>query len=1366
MKTKRFSNSILSFIILISLMPIIPIQVNAQLSYPQNIPLVNLTNNPEDIDPGSFIGDIISAQNFIFLYAENKVFVYESFGDFNFVKTVDLVDNNQSDNVGYGKFSPLFFNTRMHVNEANFMAYYSQEKILYVLGTDLRIYAIKVDDQDTSNILVISVIERPSVISNLAPLHGKAILKFDESNKRLFCVVGGRNKTYKHEPGLFHYRDVYLGIYNIGSSGTAYNQIYSELFHLNNEQPGSSYSNAIMDLEINDLVFGTGVNEYNVFYLARNGRIDVFKIDNVNYVSCVNQIPLDFYKVGKMLYINQNGIHKILVFPYRSPAAAYEPVLSKEVHFYEIDGNNPLASGVNQILSPHKKVLDAAFLASRNELILCYSNDDLNNISTSYNSDIAIYSYDFTNNTFGSNDVQYLTTNQSLSSCDNPINFNRPLKIHPKDDFALISKKDDILKLYYSNSTNSYQSQEALSGESNYFYKSTIANNHFFVLNLAKNGFDIFDNDVYSSSIRTGYQCLNTCFNPSSNKLYLFNKLNVYNNGMSIYNLETEVIENFIELNKPIGDLIYNPYQNHILVSENSVTENKAYLKIIEDGTITNSIDLGINTHHPKEMFVAPNGYIYIAVNMRNDTPKIIILDAKDYDNVINSFTVSDLTPSTNYYNIYNADFCYNPYNRKVYAIMTTNNTTIPGSDSSIEFSSFDPYFPVLNTSHYFNSLDEVIYPGVLLEIDESGVTPLRVTEENPPDGFSGPRGIICATPDNAPDGYKGKLFINSDKLIIYDCANGDDIEVDINLNDITYNQSHNMLYGFTDKAYYDESTQQNINSLRVSEVYGINEYGISNKLYSYNGQLASVFSNPYNDLLYLHTKVDETRLGASPMSIIEFDPNNVGDPPIISFENKSHYVELDENGDHHFHNYNVTTPYIDPYQNRIYLPNGAHSNISTIDFTPNESLFLNSDPGEYDWISIPRLNRESGDPLPDAVLSGHIFPPDYLQNSELKNLPPSFYTGYEVQSVYTGYQWPQVQNLMNIFSTRGYKLKLDYDPQPDNKYLQMEGDVIAPDTPMPLYGERDNWVGYFLYREQDIFDALGLVTNYLLKIEAEEWTCVYNGPYTRDPSNTNFKEGWECSDEVHNVKYGDMVVLTPDYLPENFTFTWQGTGQRIEGQLRDHTEYFTFTETADYTPVFIEIDTTDNFSEIGAFVNDSCVGACIVLPEDSLVGIMAYIDEQSNDSLLFETWSGTKSSSNNRISNYYVFNQNKEQYEQKSIITTNLKPYYKISLKEKEIEEQSSENKILSNISIFPNPANQNLQIKYNLNNECNVNIKVYDIMGRDFCTIVSGKQPNGYNIITWELKDTNGQTIPKGVYTIIIITGKERTAKKFVVN
>lgn len=447
-------------------------------------------------------------------------------------------------------------------------------------------------------------------------------------------------------------------------------------------------------------------------------------------------------------------------------------------------------------------------------------------------------------------------------------------------------------------------------------------------------------------------------------------------------------------------------------------------------------------------------------------------------------------------------------------------------------------------------------------------------------------------------------------------------------------------------------------------------------------------------------------------------------------------------------------------------LLNGAHSNISTIDFTPNEVLVLNSDSSEYDWISIPRLNRESGAPVPDAVLSGHIFPPDYLQNSELKNLPPSFYTGYEVQSVYTGYQWPQVQNLMNIFSTRGYKLRLDYDPQPDNKYLQMEGDVIAPDTPMPLYGERDNWVGYFLYREQDIFDALGLVTNYLLKIEAEEWTCVYNGPYTRDPSNTNFKEGWECSDEVHNVKYGEMVVLTPDYLPENFTFTWQGTGQRIEGQLRDETEYFNFTETADYTPVFIEVDTTDNFSEIGAFVNDSCVGACIVLPEDSLVGIMAYIDEQSNDSLLFETWSSTKSGSNKRISNYYIYNQNKEQYEQKSILTTNLKPYYKISLKEKEIEKQSLENKILSNISIFPNPAKRNLKIKYNLNNECHVNIKVCDIMGRDISTIISGKQPKGYNIITWELKGINGQIIPQGVYTITIITGKERTTKKFVVN
>ena len=1343
----------------------------AQIAHVSNIALTDLNIDPLLEDPGSFVGDIIYAQNFVFVYAENKVFVYNATTN-EYIKTVSLTFGQQTDNENYGKFSPLFFNTRMHVNEAQFMTYNEDADILYALGSDLRIYAIKVHPTP-SNIIVDFVIDRSSEIDYLAPLHGLAILKY--SNNRLYCVIGGRNiLKANYFIGAFHNRAVYFTIYNMNNTnGTMIQQIYDELYYLNDDGT-NDYSNSIMDIEINEVTFGTGINSYNIFYLARNERVEIYKVAgstvtnlsiDPNYPNL--KIDLDFYKVGKMLYINQTDINKILVFPYRTPTDNVEPDEDYPVHFYEIDGTDPTVSGWgtnnHTIVAPHKRILDAAFLPGQDDLIVCYSNDDLNNIGAASNTDIAIYSYNSTDDNFGSAATQYLNTNDAPG--ENPLGLNRPLKLHAKDNYALMSKKDEIIKIYRSNGEYTFNADEPLvSRESNYFYTGAIYNDKFFILNLAKNGIEVLNQYSHMESIRTGFQCLNITHNPIANKLYYYNKLNVYGNGMYLYNLNNETVEDFIEIEKPIGDVIYNPYQDHMLVSENAVTENEAIIYIIEDNALSETtINLGSGTHHPKEMFIAPNGNLYIAVNMRNDTPKIIVIDASDYNNIIDTYTISELSDPTSYFSIYNTDFCYNPYNRNVYATITTNNTTIPSQENSESFSSLDPYYPVLNSTLEYNSDIPFEFKGVLIEINENDYNTLLPNSTQTT--FSGPREIICATPDNAPDGYKGKLYINADKLTIYDCASEEfEDEIDIDFNDITYNSNQNMIYGFTDGDYFDENSNENKKSWRIADIYSVDESGSNTKLYTHNGQLASIFTNPHNGLLYLQSKVDQTRLGCVPMSLIEIDPIDAQAGIISeSLENKSHYVELDKNGDYHFHNYNLTTPFIDPYQNRFYLPNGGHSNVSVVEFTPNEPLFLNSGEGDYDWISIPRLNRVNGDPIVDDVLSNHIFPDDYQQASELINVPPGAID--EAESKYTGFLWPQALNLTNIYSTRGYKLKLKYDPQPQIKWLEMEGDVIASNTPITLHGFRDNWVGYFLYKEQDIFDALGLVTNYLLKIESEEWCCVYRGPYTRDPNDPEVQRGWDCSDEVHNIDYGDMVVLTTDYLPANYNYTWQGSGQRIEGQLRPETDYFSYTETADYTPVFVLLDSTENPSELATYVNDSCVGACIVLPGDTMVGIQAYLEGQPNDSITFETWYNTKSIARKKINSYAVYNPDNQQYEKRSILISENKEYYMVSFKKSEIPNIKNYNDE-SNFWIYPNPVENNLHIEYELENECEASIEIYNIFGLNVALVIKGKQLRGKQKLVWDLTGYNGEKLPAGVYTIRLKAGSKTITKKVVIN
>lgn len=65
-----------------------------------------------------------------------------------------------------------------------------------------------------------------------------------------------------------------------------------------------------------------------------------------------------------------------------------------------------------------------------------------------------------------------------------------------------------------------------------------------------------------------------------------------------------------------------------------------------------------------------------------------------------------------------------------------------------------------------------------------------------------------------------------------------------------------------------------------------------------------------------------------------------------------------------------------------------------------------------------------------------------------------------------------------------------------------------------------------------------------------------------------------------------------------------------------------------------------------------------------------------------------------------------------------------------------------------YPNPFNSTTTIQYNLINNVNVKINIYNILGTFLKTLINTQQNAGTYLINWDGKDENGRTMTSGIY------------------
>ena len=81
-----------------------------------------------------------------------------------------------------------------------------------------------------------------------------------------------------------------------------------------------------------------------------------------------------------------------------------------------------------------------------------------------------------------------------------------------------------------------------------------------------------------------------------------------------------------------------------------------------------------------------------------------------------------------------------------------------------------------------------------------------------------------------------------------------------------------------------------------------------------------------------------------------------------------------------------------------------------------------------------------------------------------------------------------------------------------------------------------------------------------------------------------------------------------------------------------------------------------------------------------------------------------------------------------------------------------------------YPNPFNPITSLRYDLPEQAQVTLTVYDLMGREVTQLINTTQKAGYRSVQWNATDMHGKPVSAGVYLYQIQAGEFVRTKKMV--
>lgn len=353
-----------------------------------------------------------------------------------------------------------------------------------------------------------------------------------------------------------------------------------------------------------------------------------------------------------------------------------------------------------------------------------------------------------------------------------------------------------------------------------------------------------------------------------------------------------------------------------------------------------------------------------------------------------------------------------------------------------------------------------------------------------------------------------------------------------------------------------------------------------------------------------------------------------------------------------------------------------------------------------------------------------------------------------------------------------------DLDRYTTNHYILPPDPNTLPDSYTGVH-YRDIYLGYYLQESLKPFDALLPILDNITAIMAEDWAMARLPVYGYSPNpgaepseayTNNWLGCFSVAGKEITINPGEMVVIR--YIgtsPVEFKLGGENPDPPFtDPYYREMPSHFWFEEKPDYIPIFLSIDLNqfedgNKPTEVAVFVDEECKGAAVI--KDGQVQLNAYITNITDPSeelktLEFRMYFPGKAVDGN-VNEYSVLNNQTGCFENRMISVSECHEFLQINLGNTEEPQMPSVTSLLTN---YPNPFNPETCIKFEIANESNLTIEVFNIKGQKVKTLVRGAYTPGYYSVIWNGTDDSNKHVTSGVYFYRMTTRNEVLTKKML--